>query len=299
MAPTARAAWLLIALLSAHAASRAEAQAIVTADALAVQRGAYAFAAAGCESCHTDSKAKGRLLAGGPAIVTPFGTFYAPNITPDPVYGIGQWSDADFARALRDGRGPDGKHYYPSFPYPAFTQMSDRDLADLKAYVFSLPAVARPSRPHELRFPFGFRIVNRLWKWLYFEPARFAPDPDLSDAINRGAYVVHALTHCGECHTPRSLLGGLDKSEWLAGTPKGPEGKSVPNITPHPTGIASWSADDITVFLEQGLTPEGDFVGGLMADVIEHSTSRLTREDRASIAAYLKSIPPIDNKIAR
>ncbi|MDJ0950574.1 MAG: cytochrome c [Alphaproteobacteria bacterium] len=264
----------------------------------AVARGAYVFHAAGCLGCHTDVKNKGPALAGGRALKTPFGTFYGPNITPDPDHGIGSWSEAEFIRALREGRAPDGSHYFPAFPYPAFTGMSDQDMRDLWAYLRAQPAVAEPSRPHDLRFPFGWRFAVTFWKWLYFEPGPMAPEEAKSEAWNRGAYLVRALGHCGECHTPRDALGGLKTDMWLAGAQEGPEGGSVPNITPDSeTGLGKWSKDDFLFLLQIGLTPSGDVVGGQMGEVVDNTTSKLTDQDRAAMVDYLRSLPPVQNKI--
>ncbi len=263
-------------------------------DPAAVERGAYVFRAGGCLACHTDMKNKGAPLAGGRALETPFGTFYSPNITPDPTHGIGSWSDADFIRALREGLRPDGAHYYPAFPYPSYTGMSERDMRDLKAYLFSQEPAAVPNRPHELGFPFGYRIALWPWKLLFFEPGRRAEDPSKDAQWNRGAYLVEHLGHCGECHTPRNLLGAVQRDRRMAGNPSGPDGKKVPNITPHPDqGIGDWSDSDLTYFLKTGFLPDGDFAGGAMTDVIEESSSHLSDEDRAAIAAYLRSLPPI------
>lgn len=263
-------------------------------------RGAYLFAAAGCASCHTDVKNKGPLLAGGRALETQFGTFYSPNITPDPETGIGNWSDDDFIAALRDGVSPEGDHYYPSFPYTSYTRMSDDDMRALKAYIFSLPPVRQENRAHDLDFPFGWRVLLGAWKMLNFTPGSLDEDPTKSAAWNRGAYLVEGLGHCGECHTPRGTLGGLDRDRWMAGTPDGPEGDKVPNITPDEgTGIGAWSRSQITGVLRTGLLPDGDVVGSSMAEVVNNGTSRLTNEDRDAIAEYLLSLPPIANPEAK
>lgn len=258
-----------------------------------VIRGEYVFRAAGCFACHTDTAAGGEMLAGGPAVATAFGTFYAPNITPDPVHGIGGWSEADFFRALREGVAPDGSHYYPAFPYTSYTGASDQDLRDLKAYLDTVPPVARPSRPHELSFPYSWRPLLAAWKWQNFEPGRFEPDPARPDSWNRGAYLTVALAHCAECHTPRGRLGGWDRDAWMAGSRDGPTGERVPNITPDPgSGIGNWSQGDVAWLLLTGATPIGDVVGGSMGAVIEHGTRHLTNEDRQAIAEYLMSLPP-------
>ena len=262
----------------------------------APEPGAYLFHAAGCASCHTDHKNKGPSLAGGPALKTPFGTFYGPNITPDPTHGIGNWTEADFLRALGRGLSPAGAHYFPAFPYPAYTRMTDADMRALWAYLKTQPPVARPSRPHELGFPFNLRFLIGAWKWLYFEPGPLEPEAGRPADWTRGAYLVAALGHCAECHTPRGRLGGLARDRHLAGTRDGPDGEPVPNITPdRATGIGDWSRADFITVLEIGLLPDGDFVGGLMADVVAHSTRHLTPQDRAAIAVYIESLPAIHN----
>lgn len=276
----------VLALLSHHA---------IAQDASAVKRGGYLVTAGGCVSCHTDFKKKGPSFAGGAPIVTPFGTFYPPNITPDKDHGIGNWSDDDFIVAMREGRNPDGAHYFPAFPYTSYTKITTDDLRDMKAYLFSLPAVAMPSTPHDVPFPFSWRFLQTGWKLLFFSEGEFKPDPARSVAENRGAYLANALTHCGECHTPRNMLGGLDTGRWMAGTRDGPEGEPVPNLTPDPETGLKWSETEIFDYLKTGATPEFDFAGSLMADVIEHNTSKLTDEDLQAIAAYLKTLAPIKN----
>lgn len=263
-------------------------------------RGEIVFRAGNCTSCHTDLKNKGALLAGGRALATPFGVFYGPNITPDPVHGIGRWSDADFTRALRRGVSPRGEHYFPVFPYTAFTGLSDRDLRDLKAFLFTLPAVAKANRPHDVSFPFNLRLGAMVWKWLYFREGTLEEDPTRDAAWNRGRYLVEAAGHCAECHTQRDRLGGLKRAAWLAGSRDGAEGKAAPNITPdRETGIGGWSPADLAYFLENGTLPDGDVAGGLMAEVIEHGTGRLPAEDRRAMTAYLKSLPPIVHKVRK
>jgi mono/diheme cytochrome c family protein len=267
-----------------------------------VVRGAYIFAAAGCAGCHTDVKTNGPLLAGGRALETPFGTFYSPNITPDPETGIGTWTEADFARALREGVGPDGTVYFPVFPYTSFTMMTETDVADLWAYMQTVPAVVQQNRAHDANFPFGWRGLLPVWRWLNFDagPLASASDPALSGAAARGAYLVNALGHCGECHTPRDWLGALDRDAQLSGTKSGPEGGSVPNITPdEATGIGRWSDAEIMRVLETGMLPDYDVVGSGMGEVVANSTSRLTVEDRQAIIQYLRILPPIANPDAK
>ena len=257
-----------------------------------VQRGEYVFQAAGCLGCHTDEKGGGAPLAGGRPLKTPFGTFYSPNITPDPTHGIGRWSDADFAKALRSGHGKEGEPLFPAFPYTSYTRMSDRDIADLKAYLFSRPANPTADKPHDLSPPFGWRFLLPVWQALYLEEGALAEDTAKPAEWNRGRYLVEALGHCGECHSPRGWMGGIDGDRSLAGNPQGPEGDKVPNLRPGPKGLADWSEGDIVTALEMGMLPDGDFMGGAMAEVVRNSTSKLTPADRRAIAVYLKSLPP-------
>lgn len=256
------------------------------------RNGAALFAAAGCANCHTDRQHHGALLAGGRALVTPFGTFFTPNISSDPTSGIGRWSDADFLRALRLGVSPAGRDYYPSFPYPAFTQMSDGDILAIKRYIFALPAQRRPNHDHVLRFPYNIRAGIKLWKILYLREGSLAADPDQSKEWNRGAYLVRAVAHCGECHTPRNWLGGLKTDRRFAGADTAVDGMKAPNITPDPRALGHWSVADIASYLDDGITPSGDSAGGAMAEVVR-GTSALSAEDRHAIAVYVKAQPAI------
>jgi mono/diheme cytochrome c family protein len=256
----------------------------------AVRRGEYVFHAAGCLGCHTAKE--GKPLAGGRALDTPFGVYYAPNITPDPETGIGRWSPEDFRRALRHGEMPSGAPYFPVFPYTSFTGMTDGDIADLFAYLKTREAVAQPNKPHEVQFPFGWRFLMRGWRMLYFEEGPLQPVANQSAEWNRGRYLTEALGHCGECHTPRNPLGGLESDRAYAGVRGGPDGQNAPNITPHESGIKTWSIEDITTLLASGQTPEFDYVGSGMGEVVANSTSKLTDADRRAIAVYLKSLPP-------
>ena len=256
-------------------------------------RGAYLAAAAGCADCHTDWPHGGRLYAGGRALTTPFGTFYAPNITPDLETGIGQWSDAQFLNALREGVRPDGSNYFPVFPYPSFTKITDEDARAIKAYLFTQPAAKQSNRAHDVAFPFSWRFLQNGWKLLFFSPGPFRPAPERGEAYNRGAYLVTALAHCSECHTPRNWFGATQPSRFLAGTAHGPDGKAVPNITPDSeTGIGKWSDGDIVTLLKDGQTPDFDFVGGAMAEVVKN-TAQLTNADRHAIAVFLQSVPAV------
>ena len=256
------------------------------------EHGEYVLNMAGCVACHTVPKG-GAFLAGGRELKTDFGSFFTPNITPDPETGIGSWTDEDFTRALREGKSPEGGHYYPTFPYTSYTRMTEQDILDLKAYLDTVPAVRNPVPDHDLPFPFGIRASMFGWKLLFFDDTPFAPDPSQSAAWNRGAYLVNGPGHCGECHTPRNILGVVDSDRPLAGNSNGPDGDAVPNITPGSGGIGDWSEDDIVSFLEIGITPDSDFFGGAMTDVVQESTSKLTADDLQAIATYLSSLPPI------
>ncbi len=262
-----------------------------------LQHGEYLLRAAGCANCHTDDKNKGAPLAGGQALRTPFGIFYTPNITPDPDTGIGRWTEADFMRALRDGISPEGGHYYPAFPYTSYTRLTDNDLRAIWKYLSSRQPVRQANKPHELPWYSRSRALLGAWKILYFKPGPFSPQTEKSPIWNRGAYLVKAVGHCGECHTPRNLLGGLKASQELAGNPHGVDDAEIPNITPDKkTGIGAWSENDIAYYLETGMAPDGDFAGDAMAEVIDNSTSYLTQDDRRAIAVYLKSLPAIETK---
>jgi len=254
------------------------------------KRGQYLAKAAGCVGCHTQEKKDAVPYAGGRALKTPFGTFYGPNITPDPVAGIGRWTEADFIRAMRHGNRPDGANYFPAFPYPSFTRIADTDLRDLWAYLRALPPSNRANQAHELRFPFGWRLLVTVWKWLFFTPGPFGADPKSSQALNRGAYLVQALGHCGECHTPRNFFGGPKRDRFLAGG-KGPDGKGVPNLTP--AKLKKLSDAELKDFLVSGTTPDGDVPAEAMGEVIRNTTSQLTPEDLAALIAYLRALAPL------
>lgn len=263
-------------------------------DALA-ERGEYLVTASGCVTCHTDEGEDAVPFAGGRALDTPFGTFYSPNITPDPETGIGDWTDEDFLQSLWNGVSPDGDHYFPSFPYTSYTGIVRDDALAMKAWLFRLEPVKKPNREHELGLILSSRVTAGIWKNRYFEPGRFEPDPAKDAQWNRGAYLVRHLGHCGECHTPRSRFGELRSSRELTGNPDGPEGEDVPNITGNlEDGLGDWSVRDIAYFLETGMLPDGDFASGSMVPVIDDNTSHLTRDDRLAIATYLKSLDPAD-----
>ena len=213
------------------------------ADEAAVKRGGYIFAAADCQSCHTDKKNAGAPLAGGRALTTPFGTFYGKNITPDKKTGIGDWSEDQFRRALREGIDDDGHYMYPVFPFPSFTGMTDGDISDLYAYIMAQKPVSRRNTRNEVKFPFGYRPLLIGWRTLFFTPGPLAPVAGQSEEWNRGRYLAEAVGHCEECHTPRNFLGALDHAHAFAGNPQGPDGQKAPNITSDAeTGIGKWSS---------------------------------------------------------
>jgi len=250
------------------------------------------FNAGGCSSCHAVPDQPDRLrLGGGVAIASPFGTFYAPNISPDAADGIGSWTEANFVTALRKGTSPSGTHYFPALPYTSYQHARVEDLRDLFAYLKTLAPVPGKVRDHDVPFPFNIRRNIGIWKLLFLDGKPFTPDAARSAEWNRGAYLVNGLGHCAECHSPRNFLGGIIAAQRFAGGPN-PEGEGwVPNITQK--GLGEWSLKDFTFFLQTGQTPDDDSAGGAMARVIKN-TSQLSAEDRAAIAEYLKSLPPVE-----
>jgi mono/diheme cytochrome c family protein len=254
--------------------------------------GLTTFNAGGCSSCHAVPGQPDRTrLGGGLAIPSPFGTFYAPNISPDPVDGIGRWTEAEFVRAVTQGVSPAGSHYFPAFPYTSYGHARVSDIRDLFAYLKTLVPVSGKVRDHDVPFPFNIRRNVGIWKWLFMDGKPFAPDAARSPRWNRGAYLVNSLGHCAECHSPRNFLGGIIAAQRFAGGPN-PEGEGwVPNITQK--GIGEWSETDIAYFLETGQLPDGDSVGGSMVRVIRN-ISQLSTEERGTIAEYIKSLPPVD-----
>lgn len=273
----------------------------IPADALGqrtpdLANGATMFNVGGCASCHaTPKQDDATKLGGGLALATPFGTFKAPNISPDPKYGIGNWSEYDFVNAMKRGVGRDGEHLYPAFPYTSYQHMRLDDVRDLFAYLKTLPAIATPSEPHELPFPFNVRRGLGLWKQLYVDGKAFVPDSSKDAVWNRGAYLVEGPGHCAECHSPRNLIGGIDADRRFAGGADA-EGKGwVPNITPHADGIPNYTAKDIAYLLETGFMPDFDSVGSSMAEVVRN-TGKLSAGDREAMAAYIKSLPPHPGK---
>lgn len=244
--------------------------------------------AGGCAGCHTADPA--RPFAGGKRIDTPFGAVYAPNLTPDRDTGIGAWADADFTRALRYGIAPDGSNYYPAFPYPYFTKMTKDDTLAIRAYLGSLAPVVSRNRPPELRWPFGYRRLVRVWNAFYFKPGLFEPDQSQSAAWNRGGYLVTGLAHCGACHTPKNYFGADKAAQALSGNEVG--GWYAPRLDGAArSGLKSWSVEDISEYLQSGRNAKSH-ADGLMAEVVVNSTSKMSDADVKAIALYLKSLPP-------
>ena len=256
--------------------------------------GELIFWAGGCASCHAavDAEDEGLLtLGGGREFETKFGVFRSPNISPDPQHGIGNWSTLDFVNAMKKGLSPDKRHYYPVFPYPQYQNLELEDVLDLKAFLDALPMSSNEVEENALRFPYSVRRGIGLWKRRYLANTRLDEDANLTPQLARGAYLVQGAAHCGACHTPRDGGGGEIPSRFLAGTESLilEEGK-IPNITPHKDGIGSWSAADIEYSLETGFDPDFDSFGGSMV-AVQENMAKLPAEDRAAIAAYLKSIP--------
>jgi len=241
-----------------------------------------------CAGCHTADPAK--PFAGGKRIDTPFGAIYAPNLTPDRDTGIGGWADADFTRALRYGVAPDGSSYYPAFPYPYFTKMTKDDTLAIRAYLGTLAPVVSRNKPPELRWPFGYRGLMRIWNTMFFKPGLFEPDQSQSAAWNRGGYLVTGLGHCGACHTPKNYFGADKQAQALSGNEVG--GWYAPRLDGAPrTGLKSWSVEDIVEYLQSGRNAKSH-ADGLMAEVVVNSTSKMSDADVRAIAVYLKSLPP-------
>ena len=256
------------------------------------ERGAPVFHAAGCASCHTAEGAEWSelpVLAGGRRFVTNFGTFVAPNISPDPDHGIGGWSAEDLANAMIRGLSPAGEHYYPAFPYASYATLTRQDAVDLHAFINSLPASDLSNDPHDLSFPFTLRRGIGFWKAMN-EGGEWVLDGELDPVEARGRYLVESLAHCGECHTPRDVLGGLRYDRWLAGAPN-PSGEGrIPNITP---AALTWDDAALMTYLTLGFTPEFDTAGGTMAAVVKN-LAHLPEDDRAAIIAYLRLVRPVD-----
>ncbi|RPE71387.1 mono/diheme cytochrome c family protein [Pacificibacter maritimus] len=256
-----------------------------------VDRGKFVYTAAGCASCHAGVDGTADSLSGGMSFPSEFGTFYAPNISSSKDQGIGAWSATDLANALLHGSSPEGQHYYPAFPYTSYAKMTPSDVVSLHGYLQTLPASDQPSQAHDVGFPFNIRRSLGGWKLLFGSHATdwVVTDPNMTEEDLNGRYLVEALAHCGECHTPRNALGGLDNSKHLGGAPN-PSGRGmIPNITP---GTLTWTEEEIAYYFESGFTPDFDSAGGHMAHVVENF-AQLAPSDREAVAAYLKRVTPV------
>jgi mono/diheme cytochrome c family protein len=262
-----------------------------------VAKGEMVFWQSGCAACHAAPEAKDaeRLkLVGGLVLKSPFGNFHVPNISMDKKDGIGNWDFAAFANAMQRGVSPEGKHYYPAFPYASYQRMTLSDVADLYAFMKTLPAVAGVAPDHELPFPFNIRRTLGGWKFLFFKQGPVEKLENASNIIKRGQYLVEGPGHCGECHTPRNILGGPKMAQWLSGA-KNPEGEgNIANITSGEGGIGEWTEGQIASMLKDGFKPDFDSAGGSMGAVVTN-WSHVSDEDRAAVAVYLKAIPQLPN----
>ena len=252
-----------------------------------VARGKALTEAADCASCHTVDPAK--PFAGGKRIDTPFGGIYSPNLTPDRDTGIGAWSDAEFLRALRYGVARNGSRYYPAFPYPNFTRMTRDDIFAVRAYLATLTPVGNMRPSPQLRWPLNYRVVMRVWNFLFFKPGIFEPNQGKSPEWNRGAYLVEGAAHCGASHTPRNIFGADSRGRAYGGGSV--DGWFAPRLdSAERGGLGSWSADDIVEYLQSGRNGRSH-AGGPMAEVVVNSTSRMSDADARAIAVYLKDLP--------
>lgn len=255
-----------------------------------VTRRAYVASMADCQACHTAPG--GQPFAGGRAFVLPFGTIYTPNLTPDPETGIGNWTDAQFLNAVHRGIAPDGSRYYPAFPYPSYTLLSDEDVLAIKAHLFTLKPVKQANKPNNFGFPYNQRWLMAIWSVLFNPNERFRPVPERSPEWNRGAYLVEAAGHCGECHTPRNLMQALDQRRKFGGGVA--EGWTAYNISSDTvSGVGDWSAADLAAYLSTGHARGRGVASGPMAEAVELSLSRLTKSDIGAIVTYLRSVPAV------
>jgi mono/diheme cytochrome c family protein len=286
-------AWVLGATIGGWPLAAYAAGAIDNQDFDQVQRGHYLAVVGDCAACHT-LPGSGHDFAGGRIVETPFGQLIAPNITPDPLTGIGAWTDDEFVNALSKGTGRHGERLYPAMPFTYYTKITRRDALAIRAYLNTVPAVHNPVKSDQLPFPLDLRISMAAWDALFFKPGEFKPDPDKSAQWNRGAYLTEGLGHCGMCHTPKNILGADEASAALQGYAL--QGWLAPNITNDPhRGIGSWSVDQIAAYLKNG--QNGMIVGnGLMAETIHLSTSHMSDADTKAIAIYLKDRPGDPNR---
>lgn len=260
---------------------------VTPADADAIARGKYVAVAGDCVACHTAPESKD-AFAGGYAIQTPFGEIYASNITPDAETGIGNWTERDFFRAVRHGKGKEGENLYPAMPYNAYVKVSDQDMHDLWMYMRSVKPVHKAVPETQLPFPYNIRLAMMGWNLLFFKNEGFKPDSSQSAEWNRGAYLVEGLEHCAACHTPKNPLGG-DTGDYLQGSNLGEW--HAPEITSNAyTGIGQWSEDQLVQYLKLGSNHVA-VASGPMAEAVTNSTQHLTDADLKAIAVYLKSVP--------
>lgn len=250
-------------------------------------RGAYLARMSGCIACHTNAEAGGAPLAGGLALPTPFGTFYSPNLTTDETYGIGAWTVEEFAMAVRQGVSREGKPYYPAFPYPFYSKLTDQDIVDLWAAFQTVPPVAEPSKAQDMKFPFDFREGLKLWRAAFLDTKPFEPEPGRSDMWNRGKYIVEGPAHCGACHTPRNFAGARQAELRLHGSDSLPDGGKSPPITSGVLEEKGWNVSNLAYALKTGIQPDGDAFGGSMGEVVRDGTSFLSNDDLTAIATYL------------
>lgn len=250
-------------------------------------RGAYLARMSGCIACHTDVKNGGAPLAGGLELATDFGTFYSPNLTTSTKNGMGNWSIEMFAKAVRQGVSPDGKPYYPAFPFPFYAKLNDQDIADLWAAFKTVPPVETPSKNHDMVFPFSFRDGLKLWRTAFVDFSEFKNEPSKSDLWNRGKYIVEGPAHCGACHTPRNFAGARQVEQKLHGADKLPNGGKSPPITAEALLANDWTTSNLAYALKTGIKPDGDVFGGSMVEVVRDGTSFLSNSDLEAIATYL------------
>ena len=252
-----------------------------------IARGKALVVAGDCAGCHTADPTK--PFAGGMRISTRFGGVYAPNLTPDRETGLGLWRDTDFLQAFRHGTGPDGSRYYPAFPYPYFTKLIRDDILAIRAYLGTLEPVRNEVPPPELLFPFNFRVMMRVWNWLYLEPGIIMPDQAKGAEWNRGRYLVEGLGHCGTCHTPKNFLGANKAGQALAGNRVGDV--LAPRLDGgEGSGMKSWSVEETTEYLRSGHNAKSK-AGPMMSAVVTNSTAKMSDSDVRAIAVYLKSLP--------
>jgi mono/diheme cytochrome c family protein len=264
-----------------------------------ILRGRYVFGAAGGCGCHTVQDQA--VNSGGRRYDGPFGTVYSTNITPDLQAGIGKWTDEQVITAIRLGRRPNGERLIPVHPYPVFNGMAEADLRALVAFLRTVPPVNRANQPKRITVPLFESMFLPAWL-AAFAPRETPPPAAPAAGPARGEYLVRAVSHCGECHTPRTMTMAPDASRFLAGNPKGPEDSEVPNITPDPQTGLTWSEQEIAEYLGSGLKPDGDVASGLMGEVIKGTLAGykdLSPADRLAIARYLKSVPPVPNKVGK